>query len=367
VQGLGIMKHEMLHILNNHCTIRNYNAENHEIWNIAYDCAINQSINRDHLPDFCVYPDTINAPVNKSGEQYYDFLKDNAQQQMNESCDSCGGSGHSHEDCGECNGTGQDSNGDTCEHCNGSGKEPCDDCQGTGRKLRPLDDHSKWQESEGNDELRKDITKNMIEKAMTKSRGNLPHDIDLMLEMFTRKAQVSWQKELRNIVGNRKANKTATIMKPNRRQPHRLDLKGTKKDRVFELVVMADVSGSVSNRELMTGLNEIHEICKLTNTSMKLLQIDTEVHGVEEFSKKTKLINRKATGGTIMEGGIEYLRDKKIPYDALILITDGYIEDISKWEHPPKKKMMFLVTNESQNIPGIGVYRRYKQFNLKVS
>lgn len=365
-EGLGIMKHEMLHILNNHCTIRNYKTENHEIWNIAYDCAINQSINRQHLTDYAIYPDTIKAPENKSGEQYYDFLKDTAKQQMNETCESCGGSGHSHEDCDECGGSGEDADGNTCGKCNGTGKEICEDCNGTGRKLRPLDDHSKWEESEGNDELRKDITKGMIEKAMAKSRGNLPHDIELMLEMFTRKAQVNWQKELKNILGNKRANKTSTIVRPNRRQPDRMELKGTKKDRIFELVVMADVSGSVSNEELLTGLNEIHEICKKHNATLKLLQIDTEVHGIEEFSKKTKMINRKAMGGTIMEGGIEYLRDHKIHYDALILITDGYIEDISKWVHPPKKKMMFLVTNESQKIPGIEAYKKYRQFNLKV-
>lgn len=364
-EGLGVLKHEMLHILNNHCTVRAYKSDNHEAWNIAYDVAINQLINEKHLPEWVVTHKLIKAPENYSGEQYYEFMRDKSKDQEGDNqCDSCGGSGHSHDDCDECDGTGKDANGDECGHCKGSGKEPCKDCGGTGKKYRTLDDHSKWEESEGNDELRKDITKNMLDKAISKSRGNLPHNIDSMVELFSRSAQVSWKQELRRIVGNRRANKTTTIMRPNRRQPDRIELKGNKKDRTFTAVVLLDISGSMGNEDVMNGLNEIHHVAKLTNTDMKIIQVDTEIHGIENFNKKTKVFNRKGAGGTYLEPGIDYLREHKIDHDVLIIVTDSYHEDISQWKTPPKCKVMFLVSGDGK-VPGIEAYPRYKQFNIK--
>ena len=47
-QRLGILKHEMLHILYNH--MRRKGDRDHQGFNIASDCAINQLIERNHLP-----------------------------------------------------------------------------------------------------------------------------------------------------------------------------------------------------------------------------------------------------------------------------------------------------------------------------
>lgn len=363
-ESIGVLKHEMLHILNNHCTVRTYDTENQYVWNIAFDCAINQLIKREHLPKQCIFPETIKAPEKYSGEQYYDFLRNQAMDQLQQKCETCQGSGHSHEDCESCGGTGENPDGSKCEDCDGSGKKPCEDCGGTGGGLQPIDDHGKWKESEGNDELRKDITKHMIEKAISKTRGNLPHNIDEMLEMFSRTSQVSWKRELRNIVGNKKANRRPTMKRPDRRFPERVDIKGVTKDTIMELLVLCDVSGSMSDEDILKGLSEIHHVCKLTNTSMKMIQIDTEIHAIEEFNKNTKIFKRSGAGGTYLEPALDYVRERNVPHNAIIIITDSYHEDISSWKVPPKCKVMFLVSGDGK-VPGIEAYPRYKQFNLK--
>ena len=154
-------------------------------------------------------------------------------------------------------------------------------------------------------------------------------------------------------------------MKSDRRFPNRGDLKGKTKDRVFELTVVVDISGSMFDEEILQGLNEIHHICITTNTTMNLIQIDSVVHNVEKFTTKTKIFKRVGNGGTFMEPAIDYIRENKIQTDGCIFITDGWIEDVSRWRHPPKYKVIFLVTTEKE-IPGIEKIKRYKQYNLKV-
>jgi predicted metal-dependent peptidase len=359
-QRLGILKHEMLHILNNH--VSRSESRIHLAWNVATDIAINQLIEKGHVPEEGCFYDTFKLPANLSAEQYYDLLEKEAEKSK---CESCNGSGHSDEDCEHCNGTGKEQGDDgseqECEHCNGTGKKVCEDCSGTGTNYKPSGDHGKWQESEGDEDLKKDITKSMIEKSISKSRGNVPHNISEMLQLFTRKAQVSWKKVLRNITSNKKANTRRTIMKTDRRFTSREDLKGKTKDRTFDLVVILDVSGSMSNSEVQTGLSEIHEICRMSNSSLKLIQVDTEVHGCIDFKKSTKTLTRLAQGGTHIYPAVQYMLEKKIPHDAVVIITDGGIESVDKWDKALKCRTIFLTTQE--DIPGIKK-TKYTQFNL---
>lgn len=400
-EQLAILKHEMLHILNDH-VLRTEDRKQLP-WNYATDCAINQLIDDSHLPkikqkdidkynasvklglvditkpapkigDFaCVMPSTfpVSVDVDLSAEQYYDALKNEEQENEDESCSKCGGSGQMKDE--------EDSNGEQTDENSSQGTCTCDRCQGTGKEpgggdygegiSQILDDHGMWSESKGDREMQKATTKGMIEKSIeetVKSNGTIPSNIEHWLNLFKTKSQISWKKALRNIVGKRKVNTRRTIMKRDRRFPDREDLKGKTKDIKFYLTVILDVSGSMSDKEIMIGLNEIHHICKLTNTTMQLIQVDTKVHNVETFSAKTKLFNRSGAGGTIMEPAIDYIKKNKIPTDACILITDGYIEDVSRWKNKPKYPIMFLVTSEGQNIPGIRSNKKYKQYQLKV-
>jgi predicted metal-dependent peptidase len=154
-------------------------------------------------------------------------------------------------------------------------------------------------------------------------------------------------------------------MRRSRRFPHRADIKGVAKDRSFDLVVLVDISGSMSTEEILVGLNEIHEICKLTKTTMKLIQIDTKVHKVEEFSAKTKLFERSGCGGTVMEAGIDYLVDNKVPYDALVYISDMWIEDVREWKVQPHGRTLWLST--SDQIPEWNGWNKHTVIPLQVT
>ena len=79
---IGVLKHEMLHIIDLHLTLRRKDYDNHN-WNLATDCAINQLINKDHLPENCVTIENLFTDSNikiaskMNAEYYYNLIKEN--------------------------------------------------------------------------------------------------------------------------------------------------------------------------------------------------------------------------------------------------------------------------------------------------
>jgi len=355
-QRLGVLKHEMMHILYNH--ISRKEDRHHLPWNIACDAAINQLIKDSDLPEGCITPKSLEEalkkegfntkiPKNENAETYYDLLPYDPNAKDGDGGNDC-------EDSGDSDGEGS-----------GKSEEPGEFYEGLWDD-NPLDNHEKWDESEGDEDLKKDITKNMIEKAAEKSRGNAPSELGIFLDIWTRKPVVSWKKVLRNIASNKKANKVYTIMKKSRRFPKRPDIKGIKKDRDFDIVVVLDVSGSMSDEEIIAGLIEIREVARLTSSTVKIIQVDTEVHAVDDYDPKSKSFARKAGGGTEMLPAWKYIKENKIPMDCAILISDMYIEDLSYWDRAevaPKCKTIFLATEDL--MPDLKPYKKYIGFSIK--
>lgn len=307
----GVLTHEMSHILNGHL-IRFEDRENFKKWNYATDCAINQFI--QHLPQGCINPTNlpvkkgVKVPAKVNSEQYYDIIDDDQLPP-----DNGDGSG------------------------NGDGN--------------PLDDHSGWNKSKGqNETLQKDIAKGMMDKAANetqKGRGNLPSAFSDWLEINTSSNQISWQRVLRNLAGNKRVNTRRTIMRSDRRFPGREEIKGKTKDRMFNLAVIADVSGSVSDKELAVLLGEIKQICVMTNSNVKLVQVDTKPYPPEDLKKHSLTFHRKACGGTTLNPAIDMLKQHKIPFDALVVTTDGGLcsSDVNAFIGAAKK-VIWLVSQD---------------------
>ena len=325
-ERLGVIKHEMLHVMNGH--IGRLEHRDMRKFNYATDCAINQLINREDLPKGCVFPETLpttlkTVPTMKTAEQYYDIIDMEDDDQQN----------------GQGNGVGD-----------------------------VLDDHSAWEESEGDADLQKDITKGMLDKSTNetqKARGNLPSNLDELLSLFSRSKEVDWKKVLRKIVGNKKANSRRTLMRSDRRFPKREDLKGKTKDRTFELAIVGDESGSVSNEELVQALSEAKNICDMTGTALWYVPVDTQAHTPKLLTKTDRTFNRSACGGTILEPAVAALKDNNIHYNALVVITDGYIDhsDITAFERTGKK-VIWLITSQGRIDPAMK-YGKMQAFQLK--
>lgn len=323
----GVLKHEMLHILNGHL-IRFEDRENFQKWNYATDCAINQLIETSHLPSGCINPTnlpvkpSIKVPTKVNSEQYYDLIDDD--------------------------------------------QLPPEDQQGDGM----VGDHSEWKNTQGgNETLQKDISKSMMEKAANetqKSRGNIPGEFSDWLELNTSSKQVSWQRVLRNLAGNKRVNTRRTIMKSDRRFPKREDLKGKVKNRVFSILVIGDESGSVSSTELAEGITEVQNICTLTQSNLDYIAIDTQAHAPTKIAKSQRSFKRVASGGTNLHPALDMAAKHKLDFQAIVVITDGGLcsSDVAHFESCGKR-VIWLITSQGYIMPEMnnGLMQAYKLDN----
>ncbi len=352
-EQIAILKHEMLHIINLH--IVRQKDRDHKKWNFGTDISINQLVK--NIPVDGLQPEKFQFEKNLNAEQYYDLIPTNYESSPEYKKGQKGGGSSS-------NGEGE-----------GSGNDVVDNEQ----KLKDLissalsaaengmiGDHSKWQESQGDAEAAKEITRQMTETATNKSRGMSPSECANAIQMLKMKEQINWKKELRKIVGNRKAFSKLTIKKNDRRFPDRKDLRGKTHDHVADILVILDVSGSMSDAEVMYGLNETRAIAEKAGAGVKVLQVDTVPKLVENFDPKSKSFTRRGFGGTYMYPAIEFAMEKKIRFDAIVFITDGYIESV--WDGKiPRVPFIWLVTNDKTNLAlNISSYPRMKSYTLKI-
>jgi predicted metal-dependent peptidase len=345
VERLAILKHEMLHILYGHLDRKEDRV--HLPWNYSTDCALNQQINQEHLPKVGVTPESLGkalgiaVPKNQSSEFYYDLLKQEIDKQKDKQNQQ------------------QDENGEPQEG---------DDQSGGSSMPQLMDSHDTWEESSGDADLQKDMTKKMIDKAQVetiKSKGTVPNQCSDWLEMFSRKSEVDWKKVLRGITGNKRVGKRSTIMRTDRRFPHREDLRGKTRDRMFNLLVVADVSGSMSDEALLKTLAEVQHICTMTRSDVDLIQIDTQAYPPEKLGKKTKLIDRKGNGGTMLSPALEMAKKHKIDYNAIVVLTDGGLwnNDTDPFKKTGKK-VIWLIEPTGTIIPSMNE-GRMQAFQLK--
>ena len=328
-QRLGVLKHELLHILHNHIGRRQ--DRDHRAFNIASDCAINQQITATHLPEGCITIDNLpvaptkKAEPNMTAEQYYDIL--NFSDDPNDE-------------------SGQGSSG-----------------------TPPPGDHSKWGESKGDSELAKDIAKSMVDQAITqtqKSRGNIPSGIDQILELLSNNREVDWRNVLKRIAGSKPSNVRRSYMRSDRRQPHMAHINGRVKDRICEIAIIGDESGSVSDTELSAALTECRNICKTLDTPIWYCPVDSQAHLPHRLTATARSFKRSACGGTVLAPALDMLKEKHINFNALVVITDGCIcdTDIDKFASS-KRPVIWLITSQGEIPAHISSYPTMKAFKLK--
>ncbi len=437
-QRIAVLIHETKHILGGH--VFRKGERNHEMFNVATDIAINQTI--DNLPGFALMPAKFDFPEGQTAEVYYELLKreqekqekekedfkdehkDEPQNQKEEEkeeekeekeeekekeeeeekeecedeskdcdnkCDNkCDNPGDSNPDDKADEGEGQegdetegeDGEGQEGEAGSGSGEngEPSESAKSKptkpeivdkdGKSWSPsdghpditeqeeleeitLDTHADWTDSgDINEDLARSVTEAMIKSAMTQSRGNTPGDIVDLLELWKRKAKISWKKELRNYLSSKAGKRISTIKRRDRRFPNRRELRGKKRHTDNHIVVVGvDTSGSMSDQQILEGLIEIYEVAKVNGSELQVIQIDTEIKTIQEFGTKDKTFKRHGYGGTYMGAIVPFIQERDLKPDVLIMISDMYIEDVSSDANWSKFKTPTIWLSTSGEIP----------------
>lgn len=181
--------------------------------------------------------------------------------------------------------------------------------------------HDVWEESTLNQDSIKDITK---KTAISAYNGKAPKDIEGIIKAYSEKAEISWQDTLKKVIPSLRAGEKKTIMRRNRRQPERLDLRGSLPNNVPEVIVAIDISASMSDNEFNKILVEVLEITRTRTNKITVIECDNEVRRVYEIKSKNDIKKRYAkVGATKFSPVFKYIRDHKLRNSVLIYFTDG--------------------------------------------
>ena len=284
-QQFNLLCHETLHIIFQHMFLWE-SFPNKEVLGLATDCEVNSYLN--NLDNSWVTPSIWNLPIKQGTKFYYEEIIKQSQQQSNNE-NSC-------------------SNNDN---------------------LKTIDDHSQWGKdfhecSDAEKQLIQNQINNQIKTAAEqtiKMRGTIPAELqEIINELLKPKPRIfDWKSYFRRMLGSiYDINIKKTRRKESVRFPESAGIKHKKK---VSILVAVDTSGSVSNEELEDFFSEITYIYK-AGARITILECDARISANYEYTGKWngKVHGR---GGTDFQPVIDYYRNNKKDYAALVYFTDG--------------------------------------------
>jgi predicted metal-dependent peptidase len=321
-----VILHENLHKAYRHLTTwKKLHDENHSLANQACDYVINLK-----LKDLDPSERTISMPRWADGElkgkpmglvdekyrglnakQVFDLLKD---EQKN------GNTGEG-DDEGEGLGQGEGGTGTS----QGKGQGGFDDHDWDGAK-EMTEEEKKVLEREIDQAIRQGVMAH--QKIAGTNGGDLDRDLLDLLE-----PKVDWREMLREFVKSTcSAKDTSSWRRVNRRflsmGTYMPSLIGEK---VGHMVIAVDTSGSVGQEELSGFLTEVKGIAEEVKPSqVDLIYWDSRVAAHEEYTENdvSNIINStkpRGGGGTSPSCVSEYLKEKRIVPECVIMLTDGHV------------------------------------------
>ena len=296
-QVLGVLKHEMYHLIFEHVTSRKPEGINHVKWNVAADLAINSHL-QGELPDNCCMPGVgpfEDLPLYQTAEWYLANLPQNEEQD--------GGKG--------------EGNGESGEGEPGDGN---------------FDDHSGWDadgdspEQQAANQMAKERLKQNMKKAAqaasTASKGWGSISAGMREEIISRmETKVDWRNVLRYFIKtSQRASRSSSVKRINKRYAYIHP--GKKVKRQAKIAIAVDQSGSVSDEMLVAFFSELEKLAKLA--TFTVIPFDTQVDEslVYEWKKGTShSAERVMCGGTCFDAPTKYVNDSG-DFDGVIILTD---------------------------------------------
>jgi predicted metal-dependent peptidase len=212
---------------------------------------------------------------------------------------------------------------------NGSGDAGSQESQG-------FDEHG-WEEAQELSTEEKESIAREVDQALRqgailagKLGGNLPREIGDVLESKT-----DWREALREFVNSFCLDKdVSTWRKPNRRWvDHDVYLPSLIGESVGRIVVGVDTSGSIGVRQIGEFLGEIKRICEtVCPEGIDLLYWDSRVCAHEKYEEGNYDALLQTTkpaggGGTSPQCVANYMNERKMKAECVIMLTDGYVDN----------------------------------------
>jgi predicted metal-dependent peptidase len=231
---------------------------------------------------------------------------------------------------------------------------------GSGQGSGGFDEHGWGDAEEMTAEEQRDLARE-IDEAIRQgalAAGKLGNGMDRdMVELL--QPQVDWREVLRDFVQTTcQGNDYSTWRRPNRRYIGAgVYMPSGISEQIGEIVVAIDTSGSIGARELGVFLAEIKSVADTVHPeAIRILYWDTSVCGDERYegAEVDNIIQStkpKGGGGTDVRCVPDYIADKQIKAQAVIVLTDGYLfGGWGQWHHP----VLWCVLDNERAVPDVG-------------
>lgn len=328
-----LVLHELQHLISNHLERGKEKSDDSELLNVSADMIINSNIEKYYVKrlasiikrpseNLCLIPDDYDGQWIM--EVLYDFLVKNKEENQNNSGNSQG------ED-------GKDQNGNNQNGQKGQKNSDQERGPANGKYGKQIDVHL-------DNEVTDAIKENMVDEILNemKMRGMISSEQEIMIDSL-RKPTKDYlgmvRSALTDICGS---HKDPTWKKMNRKNDF---MKGNKQ--VGNIInVILDTSGSMGE-----SLKKVLSILNRRGITMNLIQIDTEVKGINVIKSPKDLlkIKYKGFGGTTLQPAIDTVSEKWNKYPT-VMITDGYTDNLNFSK--VSKKVLILTTDV--NPPMVG-------------
>lgn len=341
-----VVIHECYHKMYRHLiTWKHLHKKNPRLANEAMDYVINLKISDENQDGFCEMPKTESGKVIGLIDEKYRGM-DTAQvfnllQQKQR-------------DNGDGDGDGNSGGGGSGDNTSGGG----------------FDEHD-WEGAQDMDPEEQRQLEQEIDNAIRQGAAmagklgiNGNRGFDELLEV-----QVDWREVLREFITATCAGKDySTWRRPNRRfMGAGVYMPSAISERVDELCIAVDTSGSIGQRELTTFLTEVVAICEHVKPErIRLLYWGHTVAGDEtydsgSYAELAKTTKPKGGGGTDVTCVTAYMKEKNIDPQACIVLTDGYLAgDWSTWRCP----VLWTIMDNKSATPTCGKTVHIKSSSL---
>ncbi len=224
---------------------------------------------------------------------------------------------------------------------------PAQDPSKTDMDIQPSDIPSEELEQAVQDIL---VRASIQSKMQNDKAGSIPGEIQIFLDKLL-DPKLPWNRILQKFLHSMSKN-DYTFRKPNRRYFPDHYLPSLYSEKLTNLAIAVDTSGSVSDTDFLRFISEIHCILRMMKPDkITLIQFDTgikevsQVRSVQELSK----VAFSGRGGTRIEPVLQWANENKP--QALLVFTDGHFRFSNE---DTKTKTIWLIHDNKKFVAPFG-------------
>ena len=228
-----------------------------------------------------------------------------------------------------------------------------------GKGGQPLDEHDWDGASELTEQEQKELSE-QIDQALrqgalmaSKRGGNVPYAFGELLA-----PQIKWEDQLRDfITASCSGRDIPSYRKPNKRyMDSPIVMPSMVAESVGRVVVAVDMSGSTTDAMRNTFLTETCSLCELVKPeAVDLLYWGDSIVGHETYDENSYAglvtsTKPRSSGGTVPQCIVDYIKEKGIRAECIIILTDG---DVYDWGTGWTVPTLWAITDK-RNVSPIG-------------